>query len=153
MPRKRNYRMKLLSDGSVEVPRGFYALGDPGYNISNEDWGRVLKETNFFASSPIGSCNDFDFLAFSTYWGDGIYEGPEGMHIGVDSGRLGLVPVDWAPHVEDHYWCTAPVYFNKKTICKKEGSVLIFGKHRIETNYLGTTREELFGEKEEVEEV
>jgi len=123
----------------VVVPAGKYVLGDPCYAVPDENWDELLESCNYF-ENPVGYIRLDDFpmnktfiLAFPTRWGDGQYEGSNGMSYPVDAGLIGLVPVDIAKDLESHYQNI--VTFTKDTVCSHDGSgKLRFGGISIETD-------------------
>jgi hypothetical protein len=123
----------------VVVPAGNYVLGDPCYAVPDDKWDELLESCNYF-ENPVGYIRFDDFpmnktfiLGFPTRWGDGQYEGSNGMSYPVDAGLIGLVPVDIAKDLESHYQNI--VTFTKDTVCSHDGSgKLRFGGISIETD-------------------
>ena len=79
-------------------------------------------------------------LGFFTAFGDGNYRGSDGLHYGVDSGTIGLVPLALAEQVNkrsviqnsDLY---SIITFDQPTICQSESGTLTFGHVVIDTRY------------------
>jgi hypothetical protein len=144
---------KVADANSVTVPAGTYFLGDPCYSVPGHEWDGLLKATNFF-EKPAGHLSDgsTQVVAFSTAWGDGIYEGNDGNKYPVDAGLIGLVPVTPETEAELASHTRAPcgqaelqlvqrVTFAEPAVCKSvdrsdgehRGNVLFFGPRRIWT--------------------
>ena len=79
----------------MHLPPGKYYVGDPCYVFQDETWGRLIAE----AQEPMlhGDIVEFDnrqLWAHSTMYGDGIYEDQNGVEYGVDSGIIGIIPIE-----------------------------------------------------------
>lgn len=126
--------MIVTVETEVVMPAGAYVLGDPCYSVPNYRWDELMTATDCFRALPIGRLGGHDILAFSTYNGDGIFDGPNGSRLGVDSGLIGLVPVDLPRRRESRGGFTVTVAFDKLVTCRKySDGVLEFGEHRIAT--------------------
>jgi len=85
---------------------GTYYLGDPCYAIANKQWGKFTDKTigerkmgvtfEITINGKTGQC-----WADYTAYGDGGYDGSDGVVYGVDSGSIGLVPVELMENPED----------------------------------------------------
>lgn len=82
---------------TVKMPKGKYYLGDPGYFISRDRWMEWLEAARHNDDKVLTA--DLDgrtVMGFVTPTGDGVYEDDEGYSYWVDSGLIGLVPVEVA---------------------------------------------------------
>lgn len=120
----------------VIVQSGKYFLGDPCYAVPDELWHDLLESCSFF-NTPIGTAGKHKVLGFGTAYGDGEYTDQYGNEFPVDAGLIGLVPEELVDteHLKQYgdlpgLWVT----FNGPTKCKSDGKVLVFGKHRIDTD-------------------
>jgi hypothetical protein len=74
------------------LPAGTYYVGDLCYSVDNDDWPIICDEIDH-KGTP------FEYrgkLAASSYtrYGDGGYDDSEGRFYGVDSGSIGIAPVE-----------------------------------------------------------
>ena len=94
------------------LPAGKYFVGDPCYAVPDAKWMRVLEETGYLGlyatpESMRQNMNQYDgdkygmwlfegvaIGASSTKYGDGGYFDQNGNCYSVDSGTLGVVPVE-----------------------------------------------------------
>ena len=79
-----------LSQVSISVDSGTYFVGDPCYVI--KDWSQFLDSLK----DCIGHSDGHTAIAFTTLYGDGIYSDEDQHGYSVDSGLLGLVPIELA---------------------------------------------------------
>ena len=85
----------------VTMPAGMYFLGDPCYAIDEDGvWDEWLAEAEE-AGTPeandvmVADVDGVPMLGFHTAYGDGGYLSSDGEHLfGVDSGMIGLVPIE-----------------------------------------------------------
>lgn len=136
-----------MSQIATAVPPGTYFLGDPCYAL-----GHRWEEVCAIHWAP-GSCNTADCAAFydldgyrvvefHTKHGDGGYYDQFGHEYGVDSGTLGLVPVeliDFEQSTREYLdRCGQIVTFDEPADCYTAGrggdGVLRFGSYHIETD-------------------
>ncbi len=117
----------------VKVPPGRYILGDPCYSINddNGDWLSLLESCDFF-TTPIGRVRNENVFAFSTYKGDGFYPGTDGHIYPVDSGIIGLVPIEFGLTAVRRRLCRS-IRFNEETCCSSKDGILMFGNISINT--------------------
>lgn len=127
---------EMTSDGeTVTVPAGKYFLSDPCYVIQDDEWdgwltatGNDNRQSVFIGQTPTGAWA----MAFSTAFGDGVYADGQGRTYGVDSGMIGLVPVDYNPTAGEEI-----VEFATDVECYIEepgsGHILHFGSVAIRT--------------------
>ena len=64
--------------------KGFY-IGDPCYVLNRDDYDRCCCRDGVF------KCRRGSYCAYSTAYGDGDYEGSDGVEYYVDSGMIGVV--------------------------------------------------------------
>ena len=122
--------MHKIDNFSVVVPAGTYILGDPCYSVPDADWGILLDSCEFF-NLPVGTVGRFNVLAFCTDYGDGEYEGSDGILYSVDSGLIGLVPVEYA--TLKYPDMARVIAFAENTICQVDRGILYFGDVVIDT--------------------
>ena len=84
----------------MRLPAGTYFIADPCYIIRDEQYDRLLEETNYFGYQLpdrgnifIDSVTKLPFAVFSTAYGDGSYFDESGFEYGVDAGCISCVPV------------------------------------------------------------
>jgi hypothetical protein len=123
--------------GGVTLPPGTYVIGDPCYQLNDEQWEEVLYESDDF-ESPIGVFNRQNggkgfAIAFSTAYGDGLYNDLDDREYGVDSGLIGIIPVDQVDNLDDTN--ANVITFTSPFTCKKIKQMLVFG--HIEINVSG----------------
>ncbi|CAM6054460.1 unnamed protein product [Sphagnum tenellum] len=114
------------------VEAGEYYLGDPCYAFSHQTWDMLLEQSNHFANH-IGQIGGLTVIAFRTAHGDGNYRNLSLGDVMVDSGMIGLVPVDAAdrePNPSHMYRVSFPRAF----YCTNNNGTLVFGEYRIDTN-------------------
>ena len=81
----------------MTLPAGKYYIGDPCYVIDDDKWSDfcdILFKGN--GGSRNDEVTDFEghpMFASGTAYGDGSYEGSDGVVYGVDAGLIGIVPV------------------------------------------------------------
>lgn len=119
------------------VQPGEYWLGDPGYSIKDEDWDGWLKTAHRRGNVYDGKIppTNFRAMAFRTHEGDDTFYDQFDREFPVDSGLIGLVPVDYSTDKE-HFGCTK-VSFLEPTRCGrigwKDSTLLFFGEIEINT--------------------
>lgn len=91
----------LLSPDTALLPAGRYWFGDPGYAVGQDDaawqeWVRIAGETSHDFKDPIAGANynEYPVVSASTLYGDGGYQGSDGVEYSVDSGCLAPVPAE-----------------------------------------------------------
>lgn len=126
---------------SVRMKAGKYWLSDPCYVLREElipgfDWVRDFSKPVFGGNSTIteATCrvtvNGHVCIAFNTEHGDGVYMSSQGHELGVDSGSIGLIPVELVRSGDAHM-----VEFPEDFDCWEQGGVLHFGRIMIDTSY------------------
>lgn len=129
----------------VDVPAGTYILGDPCYVIADNQWEPLLKSANYFVDSSVGKLTVGDkthkVLGFGTAWGDGCYQDNLGNEYPVDSGLIGLVPIEVAQIDESlimqSMFPPIKVTFDRPVLCENTNGVMKFGHIRIDTRNEG----------------
>jgi len=123
----------MTADYTVTVPPGRYWLGDPCYSVPNDLWGPLLDSCETF-NLPIGTVTkdgqEYQVLAFGTFYGDGCYTDQSGHSFPVDAGLIGLTPVGLA---DGHPFGSTLVEFKVETECSCRNGVLRFGTFTINT--------------------
>lgn len=119
------------------IEPGSYYLGDPCYPISSQDdWMTILESADYFKGSGVGSLNGHKIYAMSTKYGDGVYEGNDLQPYAVDSGLIGLTPIQIC---EEEKMPSALAmgrivdFFSPADMYKDDGK-LVFGEYVIETD-------------------
>ena len=79
--------IRLLSL-KIEVDAGTYYIGDPGYAVAEEEWEAFLYDMLTHIGLGWGS------VALFTLHGDGLYLDQHGNPYNVDSGLIGVFPVE-----------------------------------------------------------
>lgn len=123
----------------VVLPPGEYLIGDPCYHVPDEQWGRVLDESDFFD----GQCwATFDrdhggtgfVVAFGTKYGDGCYSDQSGRSYGVDAGLIGIIPFDDVDTAKVDLSCAHLMKFETHVACWESGGKITFGPVTIDTD-------------------
>jgi hypothetical protein len=109
------------SENSAVLPPGEYYVGDPSYTAGKDDkawqeWVNIADRTsNSFTDGISGAAyNDYPVVAVNTLYGDGLYEGSDGNSYSVDSGSIGVVPVELVKKMQIHSQDIAGIVFKKK---------------------------------------
>ena len=122
--------------GSDELPAGEYWIGDLGYVINDGQWfTRVCK--TYYKDATVLLEDGHTALIYGTVKGDGHYKTSREFSLGVDSGSLGIMPLD-ALDREDiaigmNFDRGAVVEFPDSFICeqKRDDDLLAFGEIEI----------------------
>lgn len=123
----------------VTLPAGAYIVGDPCYHVPDDQWDRVLEESNFFEGQCWATFRTHDgrdgiVVAFSTAYGDGMYTDGAGREYGVDAGLIGLISVmDVHPSEFDDRLAHA-IQFKSPVRCFEHNGVITFGHVDIDTD-------------------
>lgn len=123
---------------SINVPAGKYILGDPCYHIHKDHWDILLANSNYFGDC-IGEIFGHTILSFYTENGDGQYRGKYNGKFNhtfcVDSGMIGLIPMDYLIEFSIEYdpELAIVIEFKDDTECHEDSGTLVFGKFVIET--------------------
>ena len=120
---------------------GKYYVGDLCYIVSDANWDLIIDKTGCFGLSDKASDGWFEgafehkgrkcFLG-STRWGDGAYYDDKGREYFVDSGSLGIMPVEILdlPHNFDYAHI---INFEKDFSCVEVSGHFLLGDIEIET--------------------
>ena len=124
---------------SVKLPPGEYIIGDPCYHVPDDQWDRVLDESNFFEDQCWATFTTHDgrtghVIAFSTKYGDGVYSDQNGRQYGVDAGLIGIIAVDDLDPASIDLELAHQVEFVQSFHCEAEGGRLMFGRVTIDTD-------------------
>jgi len=127
--------------------KGLYVIGDPCYFINDENWDKVLEDTNFFGCPMVNDKKPADWdeglfhykgkpcFAHATKYGDGEYRIlGRGKSVAVDSGAIGVMPLlacDTLPELSDLYEI---ISFGKNFEVWEDNGVFYIGKYVIDTN-------------------
>lgn len=119
----------------VTLPAGTYVIADPCYHVPDEQWDRVLDESDVF-SRPEATFEAEDgsivkVVAFGTAYGDGVYEDQYGNHYGVDAGLIGIMSVE---HVTPDLRLGSVFTFSTPFECYEEDGTIVFGHVSIPTS-------------------
>lgn len=76
------------------LPPGEYALTDPCYVIDNDKWHEFLDPYWGTGRGGVFEFEGHKCAAFSTLYGDGVYDSNQGHALGVDAGLIGLIPME-----------------------------------------------------------
>lgn len=102
------------------VPSGEYFIGDPGYAFEEKEWKNICQiDKNDRVQKIIYSWQGKNFFMVSV-GGDGDFIDTQGFTYSVETGSLGLVPIDLiSPNlIKD---CKGPgrfVVFKEATLCR-----------------------------------
>lgn len=124
---------------SVYVPAGKYVLSDPCYVVPQDMWIHLLESCDYF-NEPEGRVEkygtEYKVYAFATAYGDGSYTSSEGHDLGVDSGLIGLTPVELIDTSDHEYNAKNHIVeFTHTTQCYSNEGVLHFGNITVNTEY------------------
>lgn len=122
---------------TVVLPPGRYVIGDPSYHVPETQWDHVLDESGFFEQQCHSTFKKADgsigtVVAFSTAWGDGLYNDNIGNEYGVDAGLIGIIPLDDVEHLDESLGTV--IEFKSPVQCFVEGGVIVFGYIEINTD-------------------
>lgn len=78
----------------ITSPSGKFYVGDPCYVLSDDIYYGIWDDKYNFEDGIINCKDNLSFLAHGTAYGDGLYTGTNGFDYGVDSGTLGIVPIE-----------------------------------------------------------
>jgi hypothetical protein len=134
------YRSKGIH---VVVPPGNYLISDPCYLFSSEEWSEAGESNNWFSDSPIAKTTvngkEVFFLGFNTTYGDGEYRDNLGNLYDVDSGMIGLIPMEVVEQTKQDISHIANIQnkivtFDAKTLVSNYDGEFEFGSVWINTN-------------------
>ena len=84
----------------MKFKAGKYYIGDLCYVVSDDNWDKLLDETNYLEDKNI-SYKEFPIWCNSTSYGDGTYTDREGREYSVDAGIIGVMPVEAMDQTSD----------------------------------------------------
>ena len=118
-------------DGAIQLDPGAYWIGDLGYVLSDEDWDRGGK--NYQPQLALRLLSGETAYIFMTY-GDGNHPKSDGGALPVDSGTVGIVPVN-AVIARPGRGITR--VFEEPFVCKVDYDrhLLIFGDLKVRLNF------------------
>ena len=87
--------MKMITLLRKRFKAGIYFIGDPCYAIHDSKWLSVLEGTDDFRNKE-QSYKGSQILADGTAYGDGFFHDNYGRMYTVDSGLLGIIPIEVA---------------------------------------------------------
>jgi hypothetical protein len=121
----------------VTLPAGSYVVGDPAYNIPDDNWDEVLDNCGNFkhqCQSTWTRANGLpgSVVAFYTKFGDGEYSSGKRKFL-VDSGTIGIIPLEHLDGKELDA-TTHLIKFSRPFECFEVNGVLVFGFLEINTN-------------------
>ena len=119
--------------GRVQMPAGEYYVGDPCYTVPYDRWVEWLEAAGYRDEDRIllAPLDGHPVLGISTQYGDGSYEDQHGADYLVDSGLIGLVPVEVAGEDDG---LSYKIKFERPFTCSLDGRGRItIGHLRIET--------------------
>lgn len=73
--------------------KGHYYIGDPCYVIENTEWDMLLETTEFF-NNENQEFKGFTVAIGPVKNGDGSYKASNNEIYGVDSGHIGIIPIE-----------------------------------------------------------
>jgi len=115
----------------TELPSGVYWVGDPNAVIDNFFEQELDSVQGVYLTSQ-----GKQLAIFQTTYGDGVYDDNEGDEYGIDTGRIGCIPIDLMDFESDlgHY-----ILFKDAFECRwiEEGGFACFGDLSIKTDILG----------------
>lgn len=120
----------------VRMPPGEYYLTDPCYCFEDKTWSELCDLANVW-QEPENVVTQFrgkPLLSFNTENGDGCYTDNEGFEYGVDSGMIGLVPVEIADNPPPEGLSRKVSFLNRFLCSRSPNGTLMFRSIRIETN-------------------
>jgi hypothetical protein len=118
----------------MRLPAGTYYIGDPCYVIDKE-WDNVCNMSFDKNGQPLNGVmvlNNKEMFIGCTAYGDGLYFDQFGNQYPVDSGCIGVVPVE----LIDKEDCSNPHFV---TFDKPFAIIYNLGKFEIDTLFIDTT--------------
>lgn len=125
-------------ENAVTLPPGRYLIIDPCYAIQTSKWNEVSDVILLGDTNDVKTYNGHQFIAYSTEYGDGVYEDEQGNSYDVDSGMIGAIPEAMVTdgvgillgEMQEGRWITSETGL----VCSKDGAVLNFGGITINTD-------------------
>jgi hypothetical protein len=111
---------------------GKYYIGDLCYVINNENWDKLLNDTEYF-QNEYQEFKGQQIFACSTVYGDGIFYDNNDTSYPVDAGILGIMPYDL---IDDKKGIKngSVVTFDEDFEVFEENGIFTFGNIEIDTN-------------------
>ena len=124
----------------ITVPAGEYYLSDPCYIIrDSKDWLDVCHQLSNQDGVKYAIMKTYSVtvkghtcVMMNTYHGDGEYRSNYGHRLPVDSGMIGLIPVEFAEDKDKEF---AKVKFDTPIQPFSSDGTMYFGKITIQTNW------------------
>lgn len=114
---------------TYKMKAGTYYVGDPCYVFSSDEWDKVWD----CFGDGLDEVNGKDVWSMHTMYGDGAYRGNDHKTYGVDSGCLGVVPVEVITQKIDRRSMNV-VEFEQDFECSWENGFFQIGHIGIQTN-------------------
>lgn len=137
----------IQADPTVRMPAGTYIVGDPCYNVPDDQWSSWLAAADPEVFGPgssshdckrvlIAEVNGHPVLGIGTAHGDGQYLDTNSNRYPVDAGLIGLVPVELVAEAGDTLRDDLGVVrtFERPFDCSYEDGVIVLGNIRIDTD-------------------
>ena len=120
---------------------GTYYIGDPCYVADDKDWIPLLEKTDYFSFDVFEYKNRMCY-AHSTKYGDGYYydnlenddKAEAVVGYGVDSGTIGIIPMDILDENNNDLFLGKIVEFEKPFEVYCYNGVFHFGELEIDTS-------------------
>ena len=77
----------------MKLKKGIYYIGDPCY-IFNKSWDDLLESNDYFNKEGVINIFNNECVISNTDYGDGIYFDNSGRKYAVDSGLIGILPIE-----------------------------------------------------------
>ena len=121
---------------SKEFKAGRYYIVDPGYVIAEQNWDEFLDNTDFDKGEN-QTYKQYPIFAHYTAQGDGLFQDKKGKIYSVDSGILGIMPIEAAekpiPKTKVYGKLGHMVEFKQDFKVEYNDGVFIFGDIVIDT--------------------
>jgi hypothetical protein len=122
----------LHGEIKMHVPAGKYYLCDPCYVVNDDQWNDYLRSL-YSVTDGVFEFKESICVAFVTEYGDGTYEDQHGNMFDVDSGLIGITPIDCA-FLNDQPNKYLIIEFLKPTEVSTINGLLVFGEYIIDTS-------------------
>ena len=108
------------------IPAGRYYIGDLCYGLPDTIYDYVFGGTVYDAGFYKNEERNTFFFLGNTYGGDGDYKGSDGFHYSVDSGTIGICPVELLSYEDDVKGLGKIYSFKKPVQCSAINGVFKF---------------------------
>jgi len=115
----------------MKFKAGTYYVGDLCYVISDDNWDKLLDETNYLENDNLTFKGE-SIWSHGTCYGDGSYTDQKGRKYGVDAGIIGIMPAHLR---DDENENDNIITFEKDFEVSYEDGVFLFGDIQIDTGY------------------